>query len=118
MVSDTYQHGAIDVIGGICGAVVLIKLRGLATERLLTVTLLLAWIGRSTLRYSACTSSCSMLPPWNALFTRSNAHAMAVWTIMLVVHVVCSGMLTGMLYVLPGPVGRWFFPQAMHAKRN
>lgn len=33
MVSNTYQHGAIDVIGGICGAAVLIKLDGLASER-------------------------------------------------------------------------------------
>lgn len=34
MVSNTYQHGAIDVIGGICGAAILIKLSGLASERL------------------------------------------------------------------------------------
>lgn len=38
MVSNTYQHGAIDVIGGICGAAVLIKLSGLASERLPAVT--------------------------------------------------------------------------------
>ena len=49
MVSNTYQHGAIDVIGGICGAVVLIKLSGLASERLPTITRLLAWIGRNAL---------------------------------------------------------------------
>lgn len=49
MVSNTYQHGAIDVIGGICGAAVLIKLSGLASERLSTVTRSLAWIGRNTL---------------------------------------------------------------------
>lgn len=42
MVSNTYQHGAIDVIGGICGAAVLIKLSGLASERLPTVTRFLA----------------------------------------------------------------------------
>lgn len=49
MVSNTYQHGAIDVIGGICGAAVLIELSGLASERLPTVTRLLAWIGRNAL---------------------------------------------------------------------
>lgn len=38
MASNTYQRGAIDVIGGICGAAVLIKLRGLASERLSTAT--------------------------------------------------------------------------------
>lgn len=38
MVSNTYQQGAIDVIGGICGAAVLIKLSGLASERLPAVT--------------------------------------------------------------------------------
>ena len=38
MVSNTYQHGAIDVIGGTRGAAVLIKLSGLASERLPTVT--------------------------------------------------------------------------------
>lgn len=49
MVSNTYQHGAIDVIGGICGAAVLIKLSGLASERLPAATRLpLAWIGRNT----------------------------------------------------------------------
>lgn len=49
MVSNTYQHGAIDVIGGTCGAVVLIKLSGITSERLPTVTRPLAWIGRDTL---------------------------------------------------------------------
>ena len=49
MVSNTYQHGAIDVIGGICGAAILIKLSGLASERLPTATHLLAWIGRNSL---------------------------------------------------------------------
>ena len=38
MVSNTYQHGAIDVIGGICGAAILIKLSGLASERLPAAT--------------------------------------------------------------------------------
>ena len=38
MASNTYQHGAMDVIGGTCGAVVLIKLGGLASERLSTAT--------------------------------------------------------------------------------
>lgn len=38
MVSNTYQHGAIDVIGGICGAAILIKLSGIASERLPAAT--------------------------------------------------------------------------------
>lgn len=38
IVSNTYQHGAIDVIGGICGAAVLIKLSGLVSERLPAAT--------------------------------------------------------------------------------
>ena len=42
MVSNTYQHGAIDVIGGICGAAVLIKLSGLDSERMSAVTRFLA----------------------------------------------------------------------------
>lgn len=49
MVSNTYQHGAIDVIGGICGAAVLIKLGGLASERLPAATRFLVWTGRNTL---------------------------------------------------------------------
>lgn len=48
MVSNTYQHGAIDVIGGICGAAVLIKLGGLASERLPAATRFLVWTGRNT----------------------------------------------------------------------
>ena len=47
-----------------------------------------------------------MLPPWNALFIRRDAYAAPAWPIMLVVHVVCSGVLTGTLYVLPRTVDR------------
>ena len=49
MVSNTYQHGAIDAISGICDAEVLIKPRGLASERLPAVTRFLAWIERNAL---------------------------------------------------------------------
>lgn len=63
MVSNTYQHGAIDVIGGICGAAILIKLSGLASERLPGATRPPSpGSGGTRLRYSAYTSSCSTLP--------------------------------------------------------
>lgn len=107
MVSNTYQHGAIDVIGGICGAAVLIKLSGLASERLPAATRLLAWIGRNTLPLFRMHLVALNAAPWSVLFTWCDVHALAVWPIMLVVHVVCSGALTGILYVLP--VRRWFF---------
>lgn len=62
MVSNTYQHGAIDVIGGICGAAILIKLSGLASERLPAATPPSPGSGGTRLRYSAYTPSCSTLP--------------------------------------------------------
>lgn len=95
MVSNTYQHGAIDVIGGICGAVVLIKLSRLASERLPTVTRPLAWIGRNTLPLFCMHLIVLNAAPWSALFAWCGAHSIAVWPVMLVVHVVCSSVLTG-----------------------
>lgn len=95
MVSNTYQHGAIDVICGICGAVVLIILSGLASERLLAVTCLLAWTGRNALPLFCTHLIVLNAAPWSVLFAWCDAHALAVWHIMMVVHVVCSSALTG-----------------------
>ena len=114
MVSNTYQHGAIDVIGGICGAAVLIKLKGLASERLPTVTRLLARIGRNTLPLFCMHLVVLNAAPWSVLFAWCATHAMAVCPVMMVVHVVCSSALTGVLYALPRPVRRWFFPEVKH----
>ena len=99
--SNTYQHGAIDVIGGICGAAVLIKLCELASERMPVATRFLAWIGRGALPLFCMHLVVLNVAPWSALFTWCDVHALAVWPIMLVVHAVCSSALTGVLYVLP-----------------
>lgn len=112
MVSNTYQHGAIDVIGGICGAAVLIKLSGLASERLSTATRSLAWIGRNTLPLFCMHLVVLDAAPWSVLFAWCATHAMAVWPVMMVVHVVGSSAVTGVLHVLPRPVQRWFFARA------
>lgn len=101
MVSNTYQHGAIDVIGGICGAAVLIKLSGLTSERLPAATRLLAWIGRNALPLFRIHLVVLNAAPWSVLFTWCDAHSIAVWPIMLAAHVVGSSVLTGVLYVLP-----------------
>lgn len=95
MVSNTYQHSAVDVIGGICGAVVLIKLSRLASERLPTVTRPLAWIGRNTLPLFCMHLIVLNAAPWSVRFAWCGAHSIAVWPVILVVHVVCSGVLTG-----------------------
>lgn len=109
MVSNTYQHGAINVIGGVCGTAVLIKLSGLASEQLPTATRFLAWIGRDTLPLFCMYLVVLNTAPWSVLIAWCDAHALAVWTIMLVVHIVCSSALTWVLHVLPWPVRRWFF---------
>ena len=77
MVSNTYQLGAIDVIGRICGAAVLIKPGGLTTERLPTVTRLLAWIGRDTLPLFCIHLVVLNAAPWSALFTWCDVRALA-----------------------------------------
>lgn len=113
IVSNTYQHGAIDVIGGICGAAVLIKLSGLASERLPAATRLpLAWIGRNTPPLFCIHLVVLNAAPWSVLFTWCDAHSIAIWPIMLAAHVVGSSVLTGVLYVLPRGVRRWFFARA------
>lgn len=94
MVSNTYQHGAIDVIGGICGAAVLIKLSGLTSERLPAATRLLAWIGRNALPLFCMHLVVLNSAPWSVFFAWCDAHSIAVWPIMLAAHVVCSGALT------------------------
>lgn len=62
MVSNTYQHGAIDVIGGICGAAVdqakWARFRAAARRHAPPSP----GSGGTRLRYSAYTSSCSMPP--------------------------------------------------------
>lgn len=77
MVNNTHQHGAIDAIGGICGAAVLIKLSVLASERLPAVTRLLAWIGRNALPLFCMHLIVLNAAPWSELFSWCNAHAMA-----------------------------------------
>lgn len=77
MVSNTYQHGAIDVIGGICGAAVLIKLSELASERPPAVTRFLAWIGRDTLPLFCMHLVVLNAAPWSVLFAWCDAHALA-----------------------------------------
>lgn len=78
MVSNTHQHGAIDVIGGTCGAVVLIKLSGLASERLPAATRFLAWIGRNTLPLFCMHLVVLNAISWSALIAWCDAHALAV----------------------------------------
>ena len=79
MVSNTYQHGAIDVIGGICGAAILIKLSGLASERLPAATRLpLAWIGRNTLPLFCMHLVVLNAAPWSVLFAWCDVHAMTI----------------------------------------
>ena len=109
MVSNTYQHGAIDVIGGICGAAVLIKLSGLTSERLPAATRLLAWIGRNALPLFCMHLVVLDAAPWSVLFAWCATHAMAVWPVMMMVHVVGSSAVTGVLYVLPRPMRRRLF---------
>ena len=87
----------------------MIKLGGLASERLSTATRLLTWIGRNTLPLFCMHFVVLNVAPWSVLFAWRDARSIVVWPIMLVAHVVCLSTLTGMLYVLPEQVGRWFF---------
>ena len=77
IVSNTHQHGAIDVIGGICGGAVLIKLDGLASEPPPAVTRFLAWIGRDTLPLFCMHLVVLNAAPWSVLFAWCDAHALA-----------------------------------------
>lgn len=87
----------------------MIKLGGLASERLPAATRFLVWTGRNTLPLFCMHLVVLNAVPWSVLFTWCDAHSIAVWPIMLAAHVVGSSVLTGVLYVLPRPVQRWFF---------
>lgn len=114
MVSNTYQHGAIDVIGGICGAMLMIKVgEGMAKARYLKyVESILAWIGRNTPPLFCMHLVVLNVVPWDYVFVWCGENGIAVWKVMLIIHTFFSALLTGLLYIMPKPVARAFFPKA------
>lgn len=114
MVSNTYQHGAIDVIGGICGAMVMVKVgEGIANARhLRLIESFLSWIGRNTLPLFCMHLVVLNVFPWDYVFVWCGENGIAVWQVMLMIHAFFSTILTGLLYIMPRPIARVFFPKA------
>ena len=116
MVTNTYVNGTQDVIGGIFGSLVILKLCQTACKHIPSVTKPIAWIGKYTLPLF-----CMHLIELNVFpyqYTSGVVESLPLpsWIGYLAVRFAIIALLTGILYVLPRPISKWFFQSKQNSK--
>ena len=109
MVTNTYVNETQDVIGSIFGSLVILKLCQLTCKHIPSVTKPVAWIGKYT-PPPFCMHLIELnMFPYQYVSGIVESLPLAPWIEYLIVRFAIIALLTGILYVLPRPISKWYF---------
>lgn len=109
MVTNTYVNETQDVIGSIFGSLVILKLCQLTCKHIPSVTKPVAWIGKYTLPPFCMHLIELNMFPYQYVSGIVESLPLAPWIEYLIVRFAIIALLTGILYVLPRPISKWYF---------
>lgn len=109
MVSNTYAHGIIDIIGGVAGSLCVIKGAMLFERRYRQASIFLAWIGRNTLPLFCMHLVELNVVPWDSVITWSISIGIESWVTVFIAHLALTLVLTLLIYISPKPLSSIYF---------
>lgn len=109
MVTNTYVNGTQDVIGGIFGSLVILKLCQTACKHIPSVTKPIAWIGKYTLPLFCMHLIELNVFPYQHVSGIIESLPLTPWIGYLIVRFAIIALLTSILYMLPRPISKWYF---------
>lgn len=111
MESNSYGNGAIDVIGGICGSLCLLKISELVIARMGPVATFLSWIGRNTLPLFCMHLVELNIVRWDLVISYLDGCSLAIptWAAVIGLQLILIAVLTALVFLAPRVVSGAFF---------
>lgn len=109
MVENTYAHGAIDVVGSICGALCILKGCQIISIYIPSICHAFAFIGRNTLPLFCMHLVTLNYVLWSDFSIWIEGIGIPVWIAAICLHAVSMSVLSFVLYFLPRPISSCFF---------
>ncbi len=116
MVSNTYTNGIVDVIGGICGTLCIVKGAQLVSERLPRLLAPLELLGRNTLPVFCMHLVEIDVFPWVVSLPYIEALPGPTWVCGLALRVVLIAVMVTVLYFSPRVLSGVYFPSRKRPK--
>lgn len=109
MVSNTYSHGAIDVVGGIAGSLCIVKISELFSKRFPAISTPFIAFGRITLPFFCAHLIELNVIRWDYVIDFCLLHGYPAGLVVLIGQFICSAIVTALLYCLPASISGIFF---------
>ena len=109
MVSNTYAAGAMDVIGGVCGSICLLKLSEVYISKIPVLSSMLKFVGKNSLAFFCMHLVELDVIRWDLIWEIMSQIPHA-WVLMVLMQVACTGLFAGVVYCLPPFLSGLFYP--------
>ena len=109
MVRNLYAHGAMDVIGGVCGSLCVIRFGEIASRRIPIVARPLEFVGRNTLPLFCMYLVELTVVDWGFISTIAGSLSIPLPMFAMLIHMVLMTVFSLLLYVLPRPLSAIFY---------
>ncbi len=110
MVGNTYSAGALDVIGGVCGTLCIIKMSEVVIERIPVLSGIAESIGRNSLAFFCMHLIELDCVPWYLILERVQGIPYS-WVLVVLLQLGFTALLAGIMYVAPSILSRVFYPK-------
>lgn len=109
MVSNTYAAGAMDVIGGVCGSICLLKFSEVYISKIPVLSSMLKFVGKNSLAFFCMHLVELDVIRWDLIWEIMSQIPHA-WVLMVLMQVACTGLFAGVVYCLPPFLSGLFYP--------
>lgn len=109
MVRNLYAHGAMDVIGGVCGSLCVIRFGEIASRRIPIVARPLEFVGRNTLPLFCMHLVELTVVDWGFISKIAGSLSIPLPMFAMLIHMVLMTVFSLLLYVLPRPLSSIFY---------
>lgn len=110
MVSNTYAAGPMDVIGGICGAVFVIKISEVLIGKVPVISRSLSLIGQHSLAFFCMHLVELNCIPWDVVIEMFHGSSYT-WLAVVILQLGFTMMFAGIVYMMPAAISRIFYPK-------
>ena len=109
MESNYFQHGAMDIIGGVCGTLCLIKFGEALSRRAPSVARPIAWLGSITLPLFCMHLVELNVIPWDMVTDACVRAGITPWIGAFLLHLAAIAVLCVALRLAPRPISKAFY---------
>lgn len=110
MQSNSFQHGLIDIVGGVCAALCVIKLSKLLADKVPVIARPFEMVGSHTLPLFCMHLTVLNVVPWNIVISNFNTYEITPWIGVLFINLTGAIILTSLLWlILPKNLRKIYF---------